>query len=181
MICKKYLFLLFIIPCFIHGQLDINKNIVGPSVGFSFLGSTLQFGLNHEYTFGINQLGLGKEGIVGIGFTFRYWEYSENFKDFKWDYKDILFGIQTNYHFYMSNDNIDPWFGIVLAYDFGDADVKITNMDIDLLKNDYAGFFIGANAGVRYWITNNMAISTRLGIGTSSYGALELGFDYKFN
>ena len=181
MIHKKYFLLLLFLPSILLGQLDINKHLLGPSVGFSFLGSTLQFGLNHEYTLGLNQIGLAETGILGIGGVFRYWKYSENFRDYEKKYVDILLGIQTNYHFYMSDDNIDPWFGIVVAYDFGNTDVSITNSNVNILEEDYAGFFIGVNAGLRYWVANNMALSTRIGIGTSSYAALEIGFDYKIN
>ena len=181
MIHKKYLLLIFILPSFLFGQLDFNKHMIGPSVGFSFLGSTLQFSLSHEYAISLNQVGLAESGIIGIGGIFKYWNYSESFRDFEWNYTDILLGVQSNYHFYMSDDSIDPWFGIVVAYDFGDADVKILNSNTNYLEKDYAGIFIGVNAGLRYWINNNMGISTRLGIGTSSYAALEIGFDYKIN
>ncbi len=181
MIHKKYLLLLLIYPSILFGQLEINKHILGPSLGFSFLGSTLQYGVNHEFSIGLKQIGMAESGIIGIGGVFRYWQYSESFRDYDWDYTDVLIGLQTNYHFYISDDSIDPWFGIVIAYDFGDADITFINPNIGKFDKEYGGFFIGANAGLRYWITNNMAISSRLGIGSSSYAALEFGIDYKFN
>ena len=179
MIHKKYIFILLILPSCLFGQLEINNNILGPSAGFSFLESTLQLGINHEYNIDPDVLGISSDGVLGFGGIFRYWNYSEKFKDFQWDYTNILLGAQINYHFYFPNDNIDPWLGFVLAYDFGDADLKITNSNINVLEKDYGGLFIGATAGIRYWVSKKIAASARIGIGSSSYGALELGFDYQ--
>lgn len=179
MIHNKYIFLLLLLPSFLFGQLEVNKNMVGPSAGFSFLESTLQLGLNHEYNIDLGDIGIKSDGILGIGGIFRYWNYSEKFRDFQWDYTNILLGVQTNYHFYFPSDNIDPWFGIVIAYDFGNADLKITNSFINVVNKDYGGMFIGAAAGIRYWVSKNIGISARIGIGSSSYGALDLGIDYQ--
>ena len=166
MIHKKYIYLFLIIPSFLFAQLEINNNILGPSAGFSFLESTLQLGINHEYNIDPDVIGISSDGVLGFGGIFRYWNYSEKFKDFQWDYT-------------FPNDNIDPWIGIVMAYDFGDADLKITNSNINVVAKDYGGLFIGATAGIRYWISKNLALTTRIGIGSSSYGALEFGIDYQ--
>jgi hypothetical protein len=177
---RKSLLCIFILSTnILFGQLEINKNIIGPSAGFSFLESTLQLGINHEYNIDLTSIGIKSAGVLGVGGIFRYWNYSEKFRDFQWDYTNILFGIQTNYHFYFHNDNIDPWLGVVIAYDFGNADLKITNSNVNVTAKDYGGMFIGAAAGIRYWISQDIGVNVRIGIGSSSYGALELGIDYQ--
>lgn len=179
MVRKSVLSIIIFSANILFGQLQSNEHIFGPSIGFSFLESTVQLGINHEYNMDINQLGIENGGIIGIGGIFRYWSYSEKFRDFQWDYTSILLGVQTNYHFYFQNDNIDPWLGFTMGYDFGNADLKITNSDIMVSEKDYGGIFIGAGAGIRYWLSTNLSISTRIGVGSSRYGALELGIDYQ--
>jgi len=182
MVHKSIFILLFLFSTLnLFGQFDLNKHVLGPSVGFSFLGSTLQFGINHEYSIDLNNLGISSSGKLGVGGIFRYWKYSENFTHVDWDYTDILIGIQTNYHFYMSNENLDPWFGIIMAYDFGSSKSKIKTIGFLIGKETHGGFWVAANAGMRYWVKENIALSIRIGFGNLSYSALDLGFDYKFN
>jgi hypothetical protein len=171
---------ILLLPSLSFGQFEINKHIAGPSIGFSFLGSTTQIGLNHEYAVLVRDIGINEPGILGVGGIFRYWSYSENFANVDWSYTDILLGVQTNYHFYFKNDNIDPWFGLVFAYDFGSVKSKIKTVGFMAGEESHGGFWIAANAGMRYWIKNNLAINVRIGFGTLSYGALDLGIDYKF-
>lgn len=162
-------------------QYEPNKHIVGPSIGFSFLGSTTQIGINHESAVSINELGFDKPGMLGVGLIFRYWNYSENLNFIKHDYTDILLGLQTNYHFYFHNEKVDPWLGVIVAYDFGYSEAKFPNsIEGENVETDYGGLWIAGHAGARYWFKENMAISLRLGFGTLNYGALDLGFDYKF-
>jgi len=179
MIHKKYVITLLLLPTLLFAQFEINKHILGPSIGFSFLGSAPQLGINHEYSLGLDEFGLEAEGKLGLGGIIRYWSYSENFVNVEWDYTDILIGIQSNYHFYMSNDNIDPWLGVILAYDFGSSDFKIKTAGFNIIDDSHGGFWLGANGGIRYWFKENMSINLRIGFGTLSYGALDLGFDYK--
>ena len=175
------LLLLVLFPSTSFSQFDIGKHTAGPSLGFSFLGSTLQLGLNHEYGIDLKELGLGERSKMGIGGVFRYWTYTENFVNVKTDYTDILIGIQSNYHFYIMDERIDPFAGLILAYDFGffNQEIKVSNLSIDEPSN--GDFWIGVHSGLRYWINENIAINVRIGFGTLSYGALDLGFDYKFN
>jgi hypothetical protein len=155
-------------------QYTIEKHYAGPSIGLSFLGSTFQFGANYEYAINIENF-----GSVGIGGVFRYWGYSENFTAGKWSYTNILLGVQGNYHFKINgNEQLDPYAGIVLAYDGGSVSYKGT------LKNyptpSHGGLWLGAQGGLRVWFNPNLALTGRAGFGTLSYGSLELGIDVKF-
>ena len=182
MIHKRFpLILVLLFPSYLFSQFEIDKHIAGPSIGFSFLGSTVQYGLNHEYGISLNNLGIDEVGKLGIGGVFRYWDYTEEFTDVKTNYTNILFGIQTNYHFYMANDKVDPWAGVIVAYNFGSADHTIKTVGFKVNKDSHDGFWIGVHAGARYWISSKIGLNIKIGFGIRSYGSLDLGFDYKFN
>ena len=166
------LFLLFF-SVNIFAQFQNHKHTVGPSVGFSFLGSTVQLGINHEYG-----IPLTDKGNLGIGGIFRYWSYSEEFPAVKWSYSNVLIGFQTNYHFFLNTANLDPWAGVILAYDFRSANREIILHNVNFNNADDGGFWIGAQAGARYWINKQIALNVRIGFGTLSYSALDIGFDY---
>ena len=94
------LFVCFFIPSLFFSQTTPDNHFIGVSVGFSFLGSVPQFGLNYEYPFNKKELGFDKAGVIGIGGIFRYWDYSENFINVDWEYRNILLGTQLNYSDY---------------------------------------------------------------------------------
>jgi hypothetical protein len=157
-----------------NAQFTPMNNYLGPSIGFSFLGSTPQFGANYEYGMDIKDF-----GTVGIGGIFRYWSYGETFFEGKWSYTDVLIGVQGNYHFKLQTDKFDPWIGLTLAYDGGSVSWDGPS-GYNYSTPTYGGFFIGANAGARYWVSPTIAVSARLGLGSLSYGGLDLGVDFKF-
>jgi hypothetical protein len=164
------------IPVISSAQFETGKSYFGPSIGLSFLGSTPQFGLNYEY--GIDMKNFGN---VGIGGVMRYWSYSNDFVDGQWSYTNFLIGAQGNYHFKIDNPKWDIFAGVVLAYDGGSVKYK----DTKNIRNDYpsptsGGLWLSLQGGVRYWVSNNFAVVGRLGFGTLSYGALEVGVDWKF-
>lgn len=156
------------------------KSYVGPSIGLSFLGSALQFGANYEYGMKMDF------GTVGIGGVFRYWSYSEDFggyyfgDTYKWKYSNILIGVQGNYHFKMKpGSKIDPWAGLVLGYD-----ASSTTYDgpsgYNYSSPSSGGLVLNAQGGARYWISPTVALRASIGYGSLSYGALDLGVDFKF-
>jgi hypothetical protein len=181
MIRKVFFIIIFFSSTLLVGQFESNKHNVGPSFGFSFLGSTFQVGANHEYGINLADIGINGAGKIGIGAIFRYWNYSEETVNVNRDYKDIIAGLQTNYHFYMPNDRVDPWIGLILAYDFGYQDVEIKTIGFKVDDESYGGFWIGAQAGSRYWIAKNLALSLRIGFGIDNYGFIDFGFDYQIN
>lgn len=156
-----------------YSQYDMNKSYLGPTIGLSFLGSTFQIGANYEYSVELENF-----GNVGIGGVFRYWSYSENYFEGEWSYTDILVGIQGNYHFKVNNNKLDPWAGLTLAYDGGSVEWQ-GPYGYNYATPTYGGFFLGAQGGLRYWISPTVALVSRIGFGTLSYGALEVGADFK--
>jgi hypothetical protein len=176
MISKKYILLLLVVFSInVFGQFQNYKHILGPSIGFSFLGSSVQLGLNHEYG-----IALTDNGDLGIGGVFRYWSYSEEFPAVKWSYSNVLLGLQANYHFILKNTNFDPWAGLIFAYDIRSANKEILIQSVNFHNSDDGGFWIGAQAGARYWVNNQIAFNFRIGFGTLSYSALDIGLDYTF-
>ena len=159
------------------GQFKSADNYIEPVIGFSFLGSTLQYGLNYEHTFLVEE-----EHKFGIGIIARYWKYSETFITTKTNYVDFLLGIQTNYHFYLRNKRVNPWLGFSFAYNYGTAKASWTSEvhpELVLESPDNGGIWVGIHAGLRYWLSPSTALSTRIGFGTMSYGALDLGIIFR--
>ena len=153
-----------------NAQYEAGKNYLGPSIGFSFLGSTPDFGANYEY--GINMQNFG---LVGIGGLFRYWGYSETY----WKYTNVLIGVQGNYHFVVSESKFDPYVGLILAYDAGSVSWNGPGSSF-LSSPTYGGLWLAFQGGARYWVSPTVAITARIGFGTLSYSGLDLGVDFKF-
>jgi len=175
-------FLVFTTFCFLslwlftstsNAQYVQGKNYLGPSIGFAFLGSTPDFGASYEY--GIN---LQNFGLVGIGGLFRYWGYSEDYFGGSWKYTNILIGAQGNYHFQLSDSKLDPYVGVVLAYDAGS--VSWSGPYGNYASPSYGGLWLAAQGGARYWISPTIAITGRIGLGTLGYSGLDFGVDFKF-
>lgn len=182
MIHKYLIYFLLIFTTVLYGQFETDKHVVGPSIGFSFLGSSIQYGINHEYGINLTDLGIKANGRIGIGGIFRFWTYSEETINVNRDYRDILTGLQANYHFYMPNDKVNTWLGVIFAYNFGSEDVQLKIQEFKIKDDEsYGGFWIGAQAGSRYWLNKNLALSLRIGFGIENYGFIDFGFDYQIN
>ncbi len=151
-----------------NAQFAAEHHFIGHSIGLSFLGSTPEYGLNYEY--GVD---LQNVGTVGIGGLFRYWGYNETY----WKYTNILIGAQGNYHFKIPDSKLDPYVGLVLAYDIGSTSWK--DQELAGFSASAGGFWAAIQVGGRYWLTPTLALTARLGFGSLSYGALDVGVDFK--
>lgn len=152
-----------------NAQFTANKHYVGPSVGFYFGESSLILGGNYEYGMELSDI-----GTVGFGGIVRYYSYDAGY----WSYTEILIGAQGNYHFKLDNDKLDPWVGIMLAYDSGSVDYDGPS-GIHYNEPSVGGFFLGAHGGFRYWFSPTMAVVGRVGFGSFSYSAFDVGVDFK--
>ncbi len=165
------------IPFVAFGQyFEAGKSYAGPSIGLSFLGSTPEFGLNYEY-------GMKMEfGTIGIGGLFRYWGYSDDWGYGKFKYSNILIGAQGNYHFKMdAGSKLDPYAGIILGYDASSATWTGASSYYGFTPSvSSGGLVLNAHGGCRYWISPTLAIVGSIGYGSLSYGALDIGVDFKF-
>ena len=161
-----------LLPTSAKAQFQEGGNYLGPSIGLSFLGSSPEFGLNYER--GVN---LKDIGTVGFGGIFRYWHYSESFYGGEWGYTNILIGAQGNYHFVLNDSKFDPWLGLILAYVSGS--VSWSGSGIQGSSPSSGGFWSALQGGTRYWISPTLALTARIGLGTLSYTALDIGVDFK--
>ncbi len=158
-----------------NAQFREGNNYLGASIGLSFLGSAPQFGINYEHAINVQDF-----GMVGIGGVFRYWGYSETYFDGKWSYSNVLIGAQGNYHFKVGNDKLDPYAGIVLAYDAGSVSWSGPNSIYSYSSPTSGGLWAALQGGIRYMISPQWSLTARVGFGSLSYGALEVGADYQF-
>jgi len=143
------------------------RTYVGPSVGFSFLGSVPNLGGNVEYALDQN---------IGVGGLIRYWSYSQDLILSKYSYSNILIAGQANYHFRLGVDKLDPYVGIILGYDIQSVTLKSGTGKEGVSGSGFVATPYGA---VRYFFRDNMAFVARFGYGTFSYGALEVGLDFR--
>lgn len=162
----------FLISFPANAQLTTGANYLGPSIGLSFLGSTPEYGINFEHSMKLKDF-----GTVGIGGIFRYWGYNESYFDGKWSYTNILIGAQGNYHFNTSGSKFDPWVGVILAYDAGS--VSWSGPYGNYASPSTGGLWTAVQGGARYWLSPNLALAARIGLGTLGYDGLDVGVDFK--
>lgn len=163
-------FAMFLSTSTSNAQFEVDKHHLGPSLGFYFYGSSVIFGANYEY--GMQLKDIGKIGVGGI---MRYYSYDAG----DWSYSDILIGAQGNYHFNLDNKKLDPWLGLLIAFDIGSVDYDGPHSSW-YSEPSYGGFWVGLHGGMRYWIDNDWAIVGRFGFGSYSYSAFDIGVDFKF-
>lgn len=166
---KISILLVFFIISNISAQFQVGKSYLGPSIGFFFEGSTVQFGANYEYGMKWKDV-----GDIGIGGIFRYWSWSAGY----WSYTGIAIGAQANYHFKVSDKKWDPFAGITLSYNVGTADWDGAYNWGE--TSSYGGLYFGLHGGARYWVSPTLAIVGRIGFASSSYSSLDVGVDFKF-
>lgn len=156
-----------------------DRSYLGPSIGLSFLGSAFQFGANYEYAMKVDF------GMVGIGGIFRYWSYSESFNDFyygigyQWKYSNILIGAQGNYHFKVDpSSKFDPFAGLILGYDGSSVSYSGPG-GYNYSTPTAGGLVVNIQGGTRYFLSPSTALRVSIGYGSLSYGALDIGVDFK--
>jgi hypothetical protein len=172
---KKTLFAIFIyLSVFLsysNAQFVQERSYLTPCLGFAWHGSTPEFGLNYEYSFGKELKNFGVGGIL------RYFSYGESFSSGKWNYSYIYIGGQFNYHLDLDNKKLDPFFGLTLGFNSFSSSWDGIGAHSD--ASGSGGLFIGAHATFRYWLSPSLGISGRLNFGNSSFGGLDLGVDFK--
>jgi hypothetical protein len=166
------IFVLLIFSKNARSQFVQGCHYVTPSLGYAWNGSTTGLGLNYEYTFETELKN------IGIGGMFRYITYSEDFYLSKWNHAFFYIGIQGNYHLQLKNPRIEPYFGFILGYNFYSLSWDNNYNYID--TPDYTGTFFAAHVDLRYWITPNVGISSRLNFGNNYFGSFDIGIDLKF-
>ncbi len=157
-------------------QFTKEKSYLGPSLGFSFLGSTPMFGANYEYSIDKN---------LAVGGIFRYLSYSDDVGIWgKWNYTYMFIGAQGNYHFdkLFKENKWDPFVGLVLGFN-SYSNSWSANSGYDWYHSSAdgnSGLYVSAHASLRYWINPNFGVQGRLNFGNYGSGGFEIGCDWKF-
>ncbi len=156
----------------VTAQYEMSKSYLGPRLGIGVNGSSLAFGAGYEY-------GLTKE--ISIGGLVDYYQYTyDAFAGYGGKYTYIVIGAQGNYHFGPTlkwDSKLDPFAGIVLGYE------SISWKWDNSAYNGYgwsaaaSGIVFGGQAGIRYFLSPNLALYGQVGFGITY---LKAGVDFKF-
>ena len=178
---KKSAFISIVLIAFsttVFSQLKEKDNLLGLSLGLWPAHNSPILGVNFESN--ISQAG---PGVFGIGGIFRYYTYNIQYSNGdSRRYTFTSFGFQANYNFNQIGDGkFVPYVGLVLGYN------SINNSYTDFTKHGVyysdvsytSGAWIWGQAGMRYFFSNKVAGTARLGLGNNDLISLELGVDFK--
>jgi len=160
-----------------YSQLKEGHHLLGPTIGFWFYNSVPTFGLNYEYQ--VKQL--GETGVLGVGGIFRYTGWKEQNPNWEWSYSYVTFGAQANLNFNKIGDGkFVPFVGLVLGFNSVNSSVTYRGSGYTSSAGYSSGFWTWGQAGARYFVSPQVALVARLGLGNFNYYALELGADFRF-
>ncbi len=161
-----------------NAQFENQRNYAGVHVGVGGYGGAFAMGVDYER--GITNVGDAGPGIIGIGGIADYYSYSYGYN------YDALYpseagtltffdiGLTGMYHFVLKDRKIDPFVGLILAY----QSVTWSAPGIAPYASPYGSALIfGGSAGVRYFFNRNWSAQARLGFGVT---VLAVGVDYSF-
>ncbi len=160
--------------------IDWGNSIAGPCIGYSLKSKIFSYGLNYEYAFAQSNTGIYSVGIKGKFSTGKE-DVLENTAKLKT--QNISAGIQCNYNFYLSGiRKVIPFAGVVLGYNYSLTTYNFNNgisnpMFPDTRKHS---LYIYGQAGFRFFISHNAAITIKGGTGNIDKSILEAGFDLLF-
>lgn len=155
------------------------NSIAGPVIGYSLKSKILSYGLNYEYAFAQNKTGIFTFGARG--------KFSTDNKDVldnsaKLKTQNISFGLQGNFNFNrLEAKSIIPYAGIILGYNYSVTEYNFNNGSTDPLFPDTKkhSFYIFGRAGIRFFLSQKIAINVSAGSGNIDKSALEVGIDIK--
>lgn len=152
--------------------------------GDQYVGAKLALGSVGGASMGyIGEYEMGFQENIGIGATVGYSGYSEEIAFFsakgEWSYTNIYIVANGNYHYdLLNNEKIDTWAALHVGYNA--ATVKWAWTSGTSLFTPAAatagGVVIGLSANARYFVSDKLAVSARLGFGL---GIVNIGVDYK--
>ena len=154
---------------------EVGRWYAGPRVWIGNLNGAVAIGGQLEK--GFTKPGQYGPGIIGggLGLDWYSWSYDYPFGLGTYKYSVIPFQVFSNYHFVISsNKKIDPYVGLAFVYSVVNASWSggIDPGNADENYTDLAG-----QAGLRYFLRDNMALQGQIGFG---YGTLGLGATWKF-
>jgi hypothetical protein len=174
---KLTLVFLVVLSSVSFSQLKEGKSLLGPTIGFWFYNSVPTFGINYEY----QTKQLGETGVLGVGGIFRYTGWKDENPYWEWSYSYITFGAQANLNFNKIGDGkFVPFVGLVLGYNAVSSSVTYKGSGYSSTAGYSSGLWTWGQAGARYFVSPQVALVARVGLGNFNYYALELGADFRF-
>ena len=154
---------------------EVGPLYAGPRLWIGNLNGAVAFGGQIEK--GFTQAGAYGPGIIGggVGIDWYSWSYDYPLGLGKYKYSVIPLQLFGNYHFVIANQRkLDPYVGLAFVYSIVSASWSggIDPGTADANYTDFAG-----QAGLRYFLRENVALQGQIGFG---YGTLGLGATWKF-
>jgi hypothetical protein len=145
---------------------------VGPTIGLGGIGSaSLAIGGRFEKALRpFPELG---NGVIGVGVAIDYysWGSSGSFGGTTWEsnYRYIPIGVTANYHFPLENSKFDPFVGAGLGYSIASYSCDYNGgVDYDCGGTSSSALYFIGHAGVRYFVSDKVAIYGDLGAGAAA-------------
>lgn len=156
------------------GEFNTGSLYAGPRVWIGNLNGAVAIGGQIEKAF--TKAGAYGPGLIGGGVGVDYYTWSFDYP-FGGTYKYSVIPLQvfSNYHFVIqSNKKLDPYAGLALVYSIVNASWSGGGI---AASAEGSGIDLAGQAGLRYFLTQNVALQGQIGFG---YGTLGLGATWKF-
>jgi opacity protein-like surface antigen len=157
------------------GSFETGPIYAGPRIWIGNLNGAIAFGGQIEK--GFTKAGQYGPGIIGGGVGIDWYSWSYDFPSSLGSYKYSVIPIQifSNYHFVIETQKkLDPYVGLALVYSIVSASWSGSN---DPGSADANSTAFAGQAGLRYFLKDNLALQGQIGFG---YGTLGLGATWKF-
>jgi hypothetical protein len=155
------------------GQFDVGPFYAGPRIWLGNLNGAIAIGGQIER--GFTPAGKYGPGIIAGGLGIDYYKWDLDYPGGQYDYSVIPLQAFGNYHFVIeSQKKLDPYAGLAFVYSIVNASWNGSGV---AATADGNYFDLAGQAGVRYFLTEKMAVQGQIGFG---YGTLGIGATWKF-
>lgn len=155
------------------GEFSTGSLYAGPRLWIGNLNGAVAIGGQIEKAF--SKAGAYGPGIIGGGVGIDYYTWSFDYPVGSYKYSVIPLQVFSNYHFVIeSNKKLDPYAGLALVYSIVNASWSGAGV---AASAEGSGIDIAGQAGLRYFLTEKVALQGQIGFG---YGTLGLGATWKF-
>lgn len=174
---KLIIIMLLIIPMLsLHSQVKVGDNFLGGSIGLWAKGKTPVLGASFE-----SMVTGSSSGAFGIGGLYRYHGYDENYNNGNSrNYNFSSIGFQANYNFTnIGAGEFVPYIGLTLGYNNVSSSYVTRNNAVVVSDSYNSGLWVWGQLGARYFFSNKVAGTFRVGVGNDDFFPLEIGVDFK--
>jgi hypothetical protein len=154
-------------------QFEVGRYYAGPRIWVGNLNGAVAIGGQIER--GFTKPGQYGPGIIAGGAGIDFYHWSNDFGFGSYDYSVVPVQAFSNYHLVIQNNRKwDPYVGLALVYSFVSASVDGSGF---ASSADGSSMAFAGQAGVRYFLSEKMALQGQVGFG---YGSLGLGATWRF-